>query len=702
MKKSLLDVRTVAAATAAVLSLALPACASAPPATAAVTTVPPPVTTSAEAKSEPHGVHVEDIDRRAAPCTDFYDFANGAWRAANPVPEGKARWSRRAVAREASAKHLQELVAELARKSDWTSGSAEQLAGDHYASCMDEGSIAAAGLTPLAPLLAEIAGARTSADVQRTLRKLHELAVPAVFGTSADFEYRDPSRTVVNVVAGALGLGEPEGYLAEGARSEELRRAYRNHLSRVLRLASLPEARAAKAADDILALEIRLARASLTTAAASDPAALSHPVSFAQLRALAPHIAWEPYFEEAKLPRAELNVADPKLLAAVDRELATAPLAVWKAYLAFQLLESASRWLAAPFAQEWSDFHERVLGGAGGPMERAQLCTESTDALLGDALAQKYVERYFPPAAKAKVKEIIENLRAALASDVEKAPWMAPETRARALALVAAYNPQVGYPDHWKDYSGLTIRRDDFWGNVAGARRLAVRESRGRAGKPTDRDLWTLNASSSDAYILPELDQMVLPAGFLQPPAFDLSATDAVNYGAIGTGVAHDMTHAVDATGALVDIHGRHERWWTDADQQRFDARAQCVVDQYQSYFIEPGLHEDGKRVENEAIGDQAGVKLALRALQGSMKTHPVAVADGFTPEQQFFLSYGQYRGDSMPIQTERKIVATDIHAVTHFRVNGPLSNSTEFQKAFSCDETSPMVRPAAARCGVW
>lgn len=702
MTKKLLDVRTAVPVAAVALSLSVAACASAPRSLPPSPAVSSPATTNANVGRGPAGVHVADLDRRADPCTDFYQFANGRWRADHPIPEGKPRWSRRAETREANARHVQELVAEISARRDWPTGSPEQLVGDHYASCMDEARIDAAGVTPLAPVLAEIERSRSNADVQRAIRAVHQLSVPAVFGTSADFDFRDPARTVANVLAAPLGLVEPEAYLSQGGHAEEIRGKYRAHVERLLHLGGMTEARAAKAGESILALETRLARASLTTAAASDPAALSHPMTFAQLRQLAPHVEWDAYFAEAGLPRTDLNVADPKLLQAVDGELSTTPVAVWKAYLAYLLLDSASPWLARDFAQESFDFHERDLGGASAQKPRAQLCTESTDALLGDALGRKYVERYFPPAAKAKVQEIIQNLRTALAEHVAKVAWMVPETRAKALAMVAAYNPQVGYPDHWKDYSGLTIRRDDFWANVASARRFSVRDNRARAGKPTARDQWSLDASSSDAYILPELDQMVLPAGFLQPPAFDLSATDAVNYGAIGTGVAHDMTHAVDASGALVDIHGRHERWWTDADQRQFDARAQCVIDQYEGYVVEPGLHEDGRRVESEAIGDQAGVQLALQALQGSMKSHPVAVTDGFTPEQQFFLSYGQYRGDAIRIDAQRKIVATDIHAITRFRVNGPLSNCPDFQTAFACKAEAPMVRTGAARCSVW
>lgn len=683
--RTVLAAMRVVAVTALLALLALAACATPAPRSAAA---PDPVRGQS-------GVAAGDVNRTVDPCTDFYEFANGTWRAENPIPPSKPRWSRRLAAREANRRDVRQLLDEISAKKDWPRGSAEQLIGDHFASCMDEPAIEAAGLTPLAPLLAEIDGVRNAADVQRIIRRLHELAIAVPFGVTGGTDYHDPSRFIANVVAGGLGMPDRDAYLGAEPGVVETRDRYRAHVARVLALAGMPDAQAEKAAAAVVALETRLAEASLDGAAAADPKATDHKMAFAQLAELTPHVDWARYFHEARLPRVDLNVAEPTFLKQVDRELSEAPVATWRAYLTWHLLASASPWLSRSFVEESVRF-------GGGASERAQRCVESTEALLGDALGRKYVERAFPPAAKARVEEMIRTLVALLKEDVARLDWMAPETKEQALAKLAAYDAQVGYPAQWKTYSTVTIRRDALWANVAAARRFAVDDNRRRVGKPTERDLWQLPASSPDAYIDLQLNQIVLPAGFLQAPAFSLDATDAVNYGAIGIGVAHDLTHTIDALGAEFDATGRPRSWWTDGDRKQLQTRAQCVVEQLEAAFVEPGVHHQGKLVQGEAIGDLAGVSLAYRALARSTARRPVPVVDGFTAEQQFFVSWGQYRGEAISPEAQRQAVKTDPHPVPKFRVIAPLANSPEFQQAFACRPGAEMVRPPEARCKVW
>jgi len=317
-------------------------------------------------------------------------------------------------------------------------------------------------------------------------------------------------------------------------------------------------------------------------------------------------------------------------------------------------------------------------------------------------MGRKYVEKYFPPSSKERVQDIIRKLLVVLGDEVGRIDWMTPGTKGQALEKLATYNPQVGYPDRWKDYSTITVRRDTLWANIAAARRFAVEDNRRQVGKPTDPNLWQLPASSSGAYLDLQLNSIVLPAGFLQAPTFDPDATDAVNYGSIGTGVAHDMTHAIDTLGAENDPLGLPINWWTDADTQEFAKRGQCIVEQFDGYFIEPGVHHQGKLVLREAIGDLAGVRLAYLALHRSMVSHPVPTVDGFTPEQQFFIAVGQARAESIRIETQRQMVKDDSHPVSRFRVIGPLSNLPEFHLAFSCKAGADMVRPPEKRCAVW
>jgi len=636
------------------------------------------------------GVQSGDLNRRAQACTDFYDFANGGWRANNPIPTSLPKWSRRLAAHDGNWHRQQNVLEAAASNKASRPGSAEQVAGDYYASCMNESAVDAAGTAALGSLIAQIDQALTLADIQRNIRRLQDLAIPAPFGTSATPGYHDPVHIVESLVAGGFNLPDRDYYLSNDPRFTEAREKYRAHIVTVLTLGGISEAQARTAAPGIVSLEKRLAEASWDSATA-DPAATDHMMTFAQLQSLAPHFDWEAYFDEAKLPKGPVNVTEPKFLQQMDQALVDIPIATWKAYLEWQLLESF-------------EFRDRYLGKAIDTKGRAQTCVELTDTLFGDALAQQYVKTYFPPAAKAQVQEIVRNLRIALREQIMAVQWMAPLTKKMALQKLSATDVQVGYPNHWRDYSSISVRRDAFWSNSAAARRLNMNEDRQRVGKATTRDFWLSSPtpSSADGYLLVELNKMVLPAGMLQPPFFNPDATDAVNYGAFGITVAHDLTHFIDGLGAANDVQGYPTNWWTDADRREFDQRGQCVVDQFDEYFIEPGAHHDGKRVLSESIADLTGVHIAYAALQHLMKTHPVPVRNGFTPEQQFFISWGQTSGAAMRLEAQRQLIKSDPHPVPKFRVIGPLSNAPEFQQAFSCPASAPMVRPPEKRCKVW
>jgi putative endopeptidase len=658
----------------------------------------------AHATSSPalQGVHADDLNRHVEACTDFYEFANGTWRAQNPIPASLPRWSRRAAAHEANWHRQQSVLEEVSRRSDWPTGSVEQLIGDHYASCMDETAVDTAGLAPLMPLMVEIDAIRTASDVQRIIRRLHELAVPAPFTTNGEADFQNGNDFIETILPGGLGLPGRGYYVSSEPRYLNARARYRLHVVKLLTLGGIPQRQAERAAADIFALEKRLAESSLDSAAAVGPAATDHKMSFAQLRQLTPQIDWNGYFTEAKLPRNDVSVAEPKFMVQLDQELKNTPVSTWRVYFEWQLLDSAAPWLSKPFAAESFRFHDQYLAKAGQLKPRAQRCVESTDTLFGEALGKKYVQAYFPPASKAKAAEIVRNLQAALKERVNAAAWMELSTKQKALQKLAATDIQIGYPDTWRDYSSVHTRRDAFWANVAAGRRFNVDFNRQQVGKPTNRDLWRVSPSSPDSYIILEINTMVLTAGTLQPPFFNPQATDAVNYGAMGIGVAHDLTHAIDATGAAIDLQLHPQNWWSDKDRQDFQKRAQCLVDQFEGYFIEPGVHHNGQQVRDETIADLAGVRIAYLALEKSMQTHPVPIVGGFTPEQQFFISWGQTTGHAMRPEAQRQLVSADSHPVAKFRVLGPLSNTPEFQQAFSCQAGAPMVRPPQTRCQVW
>ena len=662
----------------------------------------PQVQTSAKRGSVPGGIEVRDLDRSADPCNDFYRYASGGWRAQNPIPDGGQRWSRRTIARDANRQQLKTLLEGLAAKADRPRGSIEQQLGDYFGTCMNESAIDIAGLQPLAPLLAMIENVQDIAGVQRIVRRLHELAIPSLFTVTGASDYKDPEEIVANVAAGGLGLPDRDSYLKPEPHFVEVRDAYRAHVARVLTLGGMAVASSTTAANGILALETRLAAASLPPAAAADPAATSHKMTFAQLQQIAPRFDWESYFAEATLPRIDVNVAEPAFVERVNGELEATPVTTWKAYLTWQLLDSASPWLSKAFASESFAFAHKDLGRAATNEPRAMACLESTEALLGEPLGRVYVERYFPPAAKAKVQEMVGALVAVFKDDIRELKWMSDPTKQQALAKLDAYAVHVGYPDAWTDYSSLVIRRDAFWANVAAARRFGVETNRKGIGQRGSRARWPLSPSSAGASIDIQLNVMTLPAGFLQPPSFDPGVSDAVNYGAIGAGIAHDVTHAIDALGKDFDAKGQPRNWWTVADLDAFEKIGQCTVDQYNHYAIEPGVYHRGLQVLGEALGDLAGVRIAYRALQRSMQRLPAPSINGFSPEEQFFIAWGQFRGSAESLELQREMVKSDPHPTARYRVIGPLSNIPEFQQAFACKAESAMVRPPEKRCGVW
>ena len=641
------------------------------------------------------GIETGDLDRKADPCNDFYDFANGSWRAQNPIPPSLSRWSRRWQAGEENKGRLRDILEEVSAKK-WPEHTVEQLVGDYYASCMDEARIDAAGIKPLQPLLAEIDSRQSP---QAMLLELHDIGVHAPFGVVSQPDLHQPSRTVVEVFASGLGMPDRDYYLKPDQRFVEAREKYRAHVAKTMALAGYSPADAQVVFD----FEKRLAEASLDNVALRDPSATDHTVKFAELSTMAPHLDWAAYFDGAHLPRADLNVDQPRFMQAVDRELAQTPVATWRTYLRWQLIAAAAPWLSKPFAEEDFEFNQRTLAGVAEMKPRWKRCAESTDQLFGEALGRKYVERYFPPAAKARALELVNNLLAAMKDTIESRDWMSPETKAKALEKLSTFKPKIGYPDNWKDYSSVTVRRDTFWENQVAGRRWNVDDLRALAGKPTDRSRWGMTPPTSDAEYNPLLNDIEFPAGILQPPAFSVDYTDAVNYGAIGVVIGHEISHGFDDEGAQFDAQGRLQNWWTKADLEEFHKRGQCVVDQFDGYFIEPGIHHNGKLVLGESIGDLGGAHIAYRAFEKALQQHPQPPPrDGFTQEQEFFVAWGQFRGDEIRPETQRLMIQGDPHPIAKYRVVGPLANLAEFGQAFSCKAGSAMVRPPQKRCDVW
>jgi endothelin-converting enzyme/putative endopeptidase len=650
------------------------------------------------------GIEVADLDRTVDPCVDFYAFANGTWRANNPIPASMTRWSRRWQAGETSKEKLRDLLEAAAKDAGAAKGSPERLIGDYYGACMDEPRVDARGFTPLKPWFARIDAVKDASGLQQVLIDLHDTGFPVPFAVSGQQDPHRPEHILADVGANGFAMPDRDYYLKPDDRFKEARDKYQAHVSAMLALAGWDKTAAANGARVVMAIEAKYAENTLDNVTLRDPAATDHNMTVAQLRDLAPHFDWAAYFKHKQLPDdVDMNVDQPRYMQELDRQLQQTSLADWKIYLDWQVLNASAVFLSTPFVNEHFAFFGHYLGGAAELKPRWKRCVESTDQLLGDALGKKYVEKYFPPEAKARMRELVRNLLLAMRDDILSRPWMSDETKERAMAKIATFNPKVGYPDTWKDYSQVDIRRDAFFESAIAGFRFAVEDDRRTIGKPVDRGRWGMTPPTSDAYENPLLNEIVFPAGILQPPAFSVDATDAVNYGAIGVVIGHEISHGFDDQGSQYDYLGRLRNWWTDADLKQFKERGACVVDQFDRYEIERGIHHNGKLVLGESIGDLGGAKLAFAAYRKSLEGKPrPADVDGFTPEQQFFIAWGQFRGDAIRPEQQRLMIQTDPHPIAKFRVIGPLSNLPEFKDAWACKADAPMVRPADKRCEVW
>jgi putative endopeptidase len=648
------------------------------------------------------GVFVDDIDRNASACTNFFDYANGAWRAANPIPASMQRWSRRWEAGERNKEQLKTLVDEISQRSDYPKGSIDQQIADFYGSCMDVARVNAQGIDPIRPLLAGIDRIRTREQLQSQLMRLHELQINTPFGVTSTPDNHNPTQVIARVYAAGLGLPDRDYYLEDAPRFVEARQKYRAHVAKMFGLLGYSVAEAKSAAEAVFAMEKRLAQAHLGNVSLRDPSATDHLHFVETLQKMTPHFDWNAYLADAGIPPQELNVDQPEFMGAVERELVRTPLATWRTYLKWSVLNATAQYLSEPIAEQDFAFYGKYLRGSKEMKPRWKRCIEFEDQLIGEALGQRYVDRHFPPQAKARMQEMVTNLLAAMGDTIRGLEWMGPETKKQALHKLSTFNPKVGYPDKWKDYSSVSISRDSFYGNIVAGMKYATRDDRAQIGKPVDRGRWAMTPPTSNAYYNPLLNEIVFPAGILQPPAFDVNAVDAVNYGAIGVVIGHEISHGFDDQGAQFDALGRLNNWWTDEDLKRFRERTECVVNQFEEYYVEPNLHHNGKLVLGESIGDLAGAKIAYLAYQKAKAAHGAPTLDGFTPEQQFFIAWGQFRGDETRPETKRMMIQGDPHPVAQYRVIGPVSNMPEFANAFGCKQDALMVRPEAKRCEVW
>ncbi|HLZ52385.1 MAG TPA: M13 family metallopeptidase [Candidatus Acidoferrum sp.] len=647
------------------------------------------------------GFDTANLDKTCKPCDDFYQFAMGGWMKANPVPPAYSTWGSFSQLLDKNQQNLRQIL-ETAEKQQVAAGSNEQKIGDFYASCMDTAAIDEAGTKPIDAELARIAAMKSGADLQTEAAKLQEEGVGVLFRFGANQDAKDSTQVVGSAFQGGLGLPEREYYLKQDDKSKTLRDAYVKHVARMFELlGDSPDASTAEATT-VLQIETALAKASMKNTDLRDPEKTYHRMKMADLQAMTPDFNLESYFRLLGHPELkEINVGQPEFFKALDAQLTATPLADWKTYFRWHLLNSTAPQLPQKFVDEEFEFRGKTLTGAKEIQPRWKRCTQATDRALGEALGQVYVQKYFPPEAKAHALVMVHNLISALHDDLQTLPWMSPETRAQATAKLEAFAVKIGYTDKWRDYSALKIDRVSYLANQRRASSFEFQRRLSKIGKPVDRTEWGMTPPTVNAYNNSSMNEIVFPAGILQPPFYDPKADDAVNYGGMGAVIGHEITHGFDDHGSQFDGRGDLKNWWTPDDLKNFKERAACVQSQFDGYVVDGDLHENGKLVLGESIADLGGLAISYAAYEKSLEGKPRPPdKDGFTPEQRFFLGWAQVWGANDRPEYERLMANTNPHPLPRFRGNGPLSNMAEFAKAFGCKKGDPMVREQV--CKIW
>jgi len=650
------------------------------------------------------GYDVSSMDKNTSACTDFYQYANGTWLKNTEIPAAYSSWGAFNVLAENNRKALHEILEEAAKKTNAVKGSNEQKIGDYYASCLDETKREAEGMKPLESELARIEKIQDAKGVQAQIAYMHRHGIPTLFGYGSLPDLKNSSMVLGAAGQGGLSLPNRDYYTKTDETSVKLREAFVAHMANMFQLVGDTPEQAKKNAQAVLAFQTRLAQNSRTPVELRDPTTQYHLMSPAQLKELTPAFSWEDYRKGAGAPTTgEINVAHPEFFTAVNKMITEIPVADWKTYLRWHLITAAAPSLSSKFELENFNFFGKTLEGRKEQLPRWRRCVSATDASLGEALGQVYVARTFTPESKARMQAMVNNLIAAFRDRLQKLDWMSEDTRKQAIGKLNAFGQKIGYPDKWIDYSALTVSRDSYLANVLRSSEFDQMRDFNKINKPVDRKEWGMTPPTVNAGYNSLNNDISFPAGILQAPFFNPDADDAINYGAIGAIIGHEITHGYDDSGSEFDALGNLKNWWTENDKKNFDTRADCVINQFSEFEAEPGLHLQGKLVSGESIADLGGLYVAydayLKSLEG--KARPADI-DGFSPEQRFFLGWAQSWAEKETPETARLQAQSDPHPLSRFRVNGPLSNMPKFAEAFQCKTGDPMVREEAKRCQIW
>jgi putative endopeptidase len=651
------------------------------------------------------GLDLDALDRTAEPCGDFYQFACGTWVAKNPVPADRRSWGRFSELQERNFTTLRRILETPGATGD------RKKASDYYAACTDEPAIESGAMKALQPELARIAALTSIAQLPTFLAHLQDVAtLPGIpgradesplftFGSTQDF--KAANRMIAAVGSGGFALPDRELYLKTDEHSVALRAQYVDHVRQMFAALGQTPEDAARGAHAVLTIETALAKAALDVVAMREPANLYHVMSVADLQALTRHFDWQAYFTASRAPAfTTINVTEPAFVKAMDAIVLQTSMSDLKEYFRWTLLHDDVVMLPERFRQADFDFFSKALRGQQAPLPRWRQCVSEVDERLGEALGKAFVEETFGPQAKADTLAMVEGIKAAMKRDLAEASWMSGATKAAANAKLAAVVDRIGYPDKWRDYETVRVSKADALGDFKQAVTAERHRDLKKIGQPFDRGEWAMTPPTVNAYYSGTSNNINFPAGILQPPFYSSSRDAAVNYGAAGSVIGHELSHGFDDKGRQFDGEGNLRDWWTAADGKAFDERAACIANQYSEYVVAGDAHINGKLTLGENVGDNGGVRLALMAYLAGPSATAAEAVDGFTPEQRFFLGYAQVWCENARPEAERLKAATNPHSSNKYRVNGVVSNMPEFQKAFSCKADAPMVRGNA--CRVW
>ncbi|HET9641752.1 MAG TPA: M13 family metallopeptidase [Candidatus Paceibacterota bacterium] len=644
---------------------------------------------------------VRDLDRSVRPQDDFFRYASGGWMEKNPIPKEESRWGSFTMLRKQTDHQLQALVKKVIATKRAKHGGAEQMIRDLYRSGMDLKTRRKRGLTPLSELVERVAGIRTKDDVIKAIAHLERRGVGGVWGTGIDQDEKNSEKYIIYIAQDGLGMPDRDYYLKDDAESKRVRDAYLAYLIRLFELSGRT-ASAREEADVVLEFETELARVSMKKEDVRDVDKTYHKMSLTKLATLAPGIDWTEYFRILGATPKQIVVMQPKFMAAAARMLRTHPVETWKTYLYANIVYSFSSYLTPELEQASFDFYGTVLTGTKEMRPLWRRVLRVVDGGLSELIGELYVKAHFPKEAKRKIQYIVDDLLVAYEKRIRALDWMSAGTKKKALRKLRAINPKLGYPDKWKTYRGLEIDPGDYAGNLMRLSEYEHRRAMRRLGKPVDKKEWFMSPQTVNAYFSFMLNDITFPAAILQSPFFHKDADDAFNYGAIGSVIGHEITHGFDDQGSKFDERGNHTVWWTPSDRSRFKKKANILVRQFNAYEIEPGMHVNGRLTLGENIADLGGLSIAFDAYQLCLSRTKRSDADGFTPEQRFFLGYAATEREQERPEYRKMQVKSDPHAPSAFRVNGPLSNLPEFYAAFGVQDGDKLYRKPKDRAKIW